>query len=120
MERPVGKRVTSVNPLLGALSTFEMMKDSALGKDVSGRATAMRDRMEDILVDTCVPMDTDIWETGIFRWKVEAKWIIVSQYESYEEAVEGHKQWVEYMKEEPTGSLEDIDCWNLGLNEEEK
>jgi len=117
MERPVGKKVTSVHPLIGALGVLEVMKDIALGKDI-GRNTAMTDKIGDITVDTCVPSDTEIWETGILRKSVESKWVIVSQYESDGEAKKGHKQWVDLMKGEPNCELKDIDNWNLGLGEE--
>lgn len=111
-----GKKVTSVNPLIGALGALEMLKDQALGKDVSGRPTAMTDEIGDITVDTCVPSDTGVWETGIKRVSIEGKWIIVSQYETEEEAREGHKGWVELMKKDPVCELKDIDMWNLEEN----
>ncbi len=110
-----GERITSVNPLVGALSAFEMMKDQALGKDVSGRATSLTDELEGITVDTCCPSDTCVWETGIKREKIEGEWVIVSQYVDKEKATKGHKQWVELMKLTPDCKLKDIDMWNLGL-----
>lgn len=113
MNKPIGKRVTSVAPLIGALSALEMMKDQALGKDVSGRDTAMTDKIGDITIDTCVPSDTGVWETGIKRDSVERKWVIVSQYESDEEAERGHKQWVKLMEEKPKCKLKDVNMWNL-------
>lgn len=118
MDRPIGKKVTSVNPMMGALSFFGTMKDQALGKDVSGRATAMTDKIGDITVDTCIPDDTGVWETGIRREAVEGEWIIVSQYESDEEAEEEHKKWVALMKEEPTCELKDLNNWNIPDEEE--
>ena len=115
MERPVGRKITSVNPLEGALSALSFMKDQALGMDTSGRDRgAMREELDGIVIDTCIPSDTNVWETGINRESVEGKWVIVSQYESDEEAEKGHKQWVELMKEEPGCELKDIDNWNLG------
>ena len=113
MKRPVGKRVTSINPMGGVLATLGMMKGQAIGKDVSGRDTAMTDEIGNIIVDTCVPSDTNVWETGIKRESVEGKWVIVSQYILDEEAKEGHKRWVELMKREPACKLKDIDMWNL-------
>jgi len=120
MERPIGKKVTSVNPLIGALSVVDMIKDNALGKDVSGRDKALTDEIGDITIDTCIPSDTGVWETGILRQSVEGKWVIVSQYESSEEAKKGHNQWVNLMKEEPTCELKDIDNWNLQREENDE
>lgn len=113
MKKPIGKRVTSMNPLVGAMGALEMMKDQALGKEVSGRDTAMADEMGDITIDTCIPSDTGVWETGIKRKSVEGEWVIVSQYDSDKEAKEGHEQWVKLMKEKPTCKLKDINMWNL-------
>ena len=113
MKQPVGQKVTSTNPLLGVLSTLEMMKLQALGKDVSGRSTAMTDEVGNITIDTCVPSDTNVWETGIIRPSVEGAWVIVGQYITDEEAREGHKQWVELMQREPTCQLKDINNWNI-------
>ena len=105
-----GERVTSVNPLIGALGALEMLKDSALGKDVSGRTTAMTDEVGEIVVDTCIPSDTDVWETGIKR---DGVWIIVSQYQTDEKAEKGHKGWVKLVTENPICKLIDINNWNL-------
>lgn len=113
MEIPVRKKVTSIHPLVGALSFMESLKDSMLGKDVSGRATSLTDELGDITIDTCLPSNTGVWETGIKRDSIEGKWIIVSQYESDEEATREHKKWVELMKQEPTCDLKDINNWNL-------
>ena len=117
MEKPIGKKITSINPIMGALSTLEMIKDRALGVDTSGRETAMHDEIGDITIDTCLPSNTGVWETGIKRESVEGEWVIVSQYESKGEAREGHGQWVKLMKEKPTAKLKDIDNWNLGSNQ---
>ena len=119
MEKPIGRKVTSVHPLVGTLSFVSTLKDQALGKDVSGRSWAMIDEIGNITIDTCVPSDTGVWETGIRREEVEGKWVIVGQYESDEEAEKGHKDWVTYIKENPTCELEDIDSWNLKPSETE-
>lgn len=113
MNKPLGKRISSVHPLEGALSFLGTLEDAFSGKDTSGRDTAMTDKVEDITIDTCIPKDTGIWETGILRESIEGKWIIVGQYKSDKEAKKGHKQWVEYMKEEPACELEDINLWNI-------
>ena len=84
-----------------------------LGKDVPGRDMALTDELEGISIDTCCAFDTGVWETGILREKVEGKWVIVSQYETKEEAEEGHKGWVELMKTDPACKLVDINMWNL-------
>uniref|UniRef100_A0A6M3J298 Uncharacterized protein n=1 Tax=viral metagenome TaxID=1070528 RepID=A0A6M3J298_9ZZZZ len=104
-----GKRITSVSPLEGALDFFRTMS-------LADRSEAITDKIGDITIDTCVPSDTNIWETGIKRESVEGKWVIVSQYETEEEAKKGHKGWVRLMREKPTCKLIDIDMWNLGEN----
>ena len=105
MERPVGKKITSVNPLEGVASFF-----GAMSKPAQGNITT---EVGDITIDTCLPSDTGVWETGIQRESVEGKWIIVSQYESDLEATIEHEKWVELMRNEPTCKLKDIDNWNL-------
>jgi len=115
-----GKLIKSVNPLVGALSTLEMMKDQVLGKDVSGRDTALQDVVGNITIDTCCPSDTHIWETGIDRPSIEGKWVIVSQYKGAEEAKKGHQVWVNLMRENPNSKLRDINMWNLPTEEEAK
>ena len=113
MERPVGKKVASVNPMEGVISALSFMRDAALGKDI-GRSMAITNEIGDITIDTCCPTDTGIWETGVLRESVEGKWVIVSQYKSAEEAAREHKKWVELVKEEPACELKDIDTWGIG------
>ena len=84
------------------------IKDAILGKDVSGRATAKTDEWDGITVDTCIPADTHVWETGVNRTKIEGKWIIVSQYENENEADKGHKSWVALLKKNPKAKITDI------------
>jgi len=108
-----GRKITSLPPIVGALGAFEMLKDSALGKDVSNRPTALTDKVGDITIDTCAPADTDVWETGIKRESVEGKWVIVSQYETAEQARRGHKGWLKLVTDDPACELKDIDMWNL-------
>lgn len=118
MEKPKQKKVTSVNPLEGALNYFSSASPAmVIGLVESpGRKDALTDEFEDIIVDTCCPTDTKVWETGIRRMKVEGTFIIVTQYHSKKEAVVEHQKWVEYLKENPTCELKDIDMWNIGLN----
>ena len=118
MEKPEQKKVTSVNPVEGVLSFLsDMSAIMASGQsEPPGREDALTDEFDSIKVDTCCTSDTGIWETGIRRADIEGKWIIVSQYDSRDEALSGHEKWVAYMKENPTCELKDVDIWNLGLN----
>jgi hypothetical protein len=65
-------------------------------------------------VDTCIGYDTGEWETGIKP--KNGNWIIVQQYNSKEEAIKGHKEYINKIKKGET-NFKDIDIW--GLNEEE-
>lgn len=107
-----GKKITSVNPLEGALGFL----GSLLSVPISERPKAMMDKVGDITIDTCLATDTGVWETGIRRESIEGEWVIVSQYENKEEAKVGHAGWVKLMKNDPKCALKDIDMWNLGLN----
>jgi len=73
------------------------------------RSDAFRDAWNNIIVDTVVAYDTNMWETGIM---VEGNgWVIVEQYEDREEAKKGHAKWVKRMKSNPRCELKDIDLW---------
>ncbi len=64
-------------------------------------------------VDSALPADTNIWETGINRNEIEGKRVIVEQYEDKKRAEAGHKRWSELMEEYPDYPLKDIDMWSL-------
>lgn len=116
MEKPEQRKVTSVNPIVGVLDFFsDCAKILQTGTQPS-RDDVFTDKFDSIIVDTCCTSDTGVWETGIRRDNIEGEWIIVTQYESREEAEIGHQNWVAYMKENPTCELKDVDMWNLGLN----
>lgn len=66
-----------------------------------------------VIIDTCLPTDTHIWETGIERINIEGKWIIVEQYEDKKKAEIGHGKWVNLLTEYPDYPLKDIDSWSL-------
>lgn len=97
------------DPITGALnflSTFASgnpYPDEQITNEVS----------KSITVDTALPKDTMVWETGIKRMEIEGKWVIVEQYPDKESAQIGHKRWVEQMTEYPDYPLKDIDTWNL-------
>jgi hypothetical protein len=110
---PIGKKITSESPIEGVVGFFLNMKQQILNP--SQEQENITTKLPDITIDTCLPSDTNIWETGIKRDKIEGKWIIVSQYESTEEAKKGHDEWVKLMTNEPNSKLKDIDMWNIGL-----
>ena len=115
-----GKKITSVDPMVGALgflSSYTKALSDPQGAFEKNRATAVRDKVGDITIDTCIPSDTGIWETGIRRESVEDGWVIVSQYETEEEAIVAHSNWVNLMRTDPTCELKDIDMWNLGIGD---
>ena len=94
-----------VNPIEGVLQF--------LGSGMAGPKEWITDKVGDITVDTSLPSDTYIWETGIERLSIEGKWVIVEQYPNKKKAQEGHSKWVILMKENPGFPLKDIDMWSL-------
>ena len=110
-----GKKITSLHPLVGALSFLDaqLMSLTNPGAEFERRQAAINDEVGDITIDTCIPSDTGVWETGIIRESIESKWVIVSQYEEEEEAILGHNGWLRQVTEDPTCELKDIDMWNL-------
>lgn len=73
----------------------------------------------DIIVNTALPGDTQIWETGVRKPNTE--WIIVEQYEDEEHANAGHHKWVKLLTEYPDFPVKDINLWSLPediINEE--
>lgn len=51
-----------------------------------------------ICIDTCYASDTGAYETGIeSKYYNNGNWVIVQEYESKEEAIKGHQEWIEKM-----------------------
>lgn len=98
-----------VNPLIGILSTYDALKDQALGNEY-WRDGCLTEKWDNIIVDTIMTcFDTGMPETGI---QTDGNnWTIVEQYETKEDAISGHAKWVKYMKENPTAKLTDINVW---------
>ncbi len=101
--------VKKINALEGVFSTFSAMADQTK----PDRRDFFRDELGNIIVDTVEAFDTGMWETGIQR--KGKNWIIVEQYESRNQAGEGHEKWVKNMKENPKMKLKDIDLWDIGI-----
>jgi len=96
-----------VSPMEGALNFLGAMAEGTLPpKERFNTEVGCR-----IVVDTCLPGDTRIWETGIER--DGEPWVIVEQYPDKDAAVKGHNHWVKLMTEEPDFPLKDIDMWSL-------
>lgn len=98
------------------ISAMEGMMKTSMVKQIgidSLREEALNweDKKRKIIVDTCEAFDMYEWETGIERKKQEGKWVIVEQYESKEEAIIGHKKWIDKIKKNPKVKLEDINLW---------
>ncbi len=59
--------------------------------------------VDDWKVDTSYTPDTKCFETGIKHPLFNhGEWIIVDEYETREEAVRRHKEWVKHMSTNPT------------------
>lgn len=61
------------------------------------RKDALTTIVKDYTIDTCYCFDTGEWETGIC--KEGDLFIIVEVYENKKEAVNRHKYWCKYIKE---------------------
>lgn len=109
--------VKRIDKTAGILSTLKVLRDSINNPEpqLKFRESALNEKVGDITIDTVKAFDTEMWETGIERMSIEGKWIIVEQYETKEQAAEGHNKWVELMKEKPKMKLKDINLWNLKL-----
>jgi hypothetical protein len=106
-----GKKITQSNPI-GLRSS--VIGSLSLGiNNQPNRLNITTELPDDITVDTCLASDTGLWETGINRRKIEGFWVIVSQYESTEEAKQGHNAWVKLMTDNPLAELEDINIFNI-------
>ena len=116
MIQPIAKKVTSVNMLEGALNFFSVIPEAFKAET---RKDALTDEFDGIAIDTCLCADTKVWETGICREDAnDGNWVIATQYDDKAEAQEGHKQWVKYLKENPTCELTDINMWNFPEDDE--
>ena len=104
------KAINKINPIVGAFDTIQQLANG----NQEHRQTAMtwKDDKGNI-VDTVIPTDTQTWETAIERKDVEGKWVIVEQYKTKEEAIKGHKKWIDKIKKAPRIELNDIDVWGL-------
>lgn len=97
------------DPISGVLN---FLQDLASGS--AGPSDQITDKLDSgIVVDSCLPSDTHIWETGIERPDIEGKWVIVEQYPDKEHAIAGQAKWVKLMSEYPDFPLKDIDTWCL-------
>ena len=95
-----------VDPLMGVMNF--------LATGMKGPHEQISTKVSDtIVVDTSLPRDTNIWETGIERTEIEDKWVIVEQYQDKEHAEVGHKRWSDQMAEFPDYPLKDIENWSL-------
>ena len=96
-----------ISPICG---TFLTLQAAAMGGASLDRTDALRDEFDNIVVDTCCAFDTGTWETGISKNSGE-DWKIVEQFPSQEDALKGHKNWVDTMKQNPDIELKDVGVW---------
>ena len=75
------------------------------------RSDVFRDKLGKVIVDTVKAFDTQEWETGICQ-NNDNNWVIVEQYPTRDEALNGHKKWVKKMKKNPKQKLKKIDVWS--------
>ena len=107
-----------VDPITGALTFLKAWTEDMSNPEKAfeeNRATATNTELHGgtITIDTCLPSDTRIYETGIMRSKIEGEWVIVEQYPDPEAAKIGHSKWVNILTEYPDYPLKDIDMWSL-------
>ena len=104
------KKIKEISLTEGLVKTIEAMKTQALGGEPQDRSNIFRTEESNWIVDTVVPFDTGVWETGISK-DSGSKWTIVEQYKNQDEAKKGHEKWVQLMKENSSRKLEDIHVW---------
>jgi hypothetical protein len=74
----------------------DMMRGGLRDVHDNARKTALNNKVKNGEIDTCLPSDTEKWETGIC---VESdKWFIVEQYENEQDAKSGHARWVKKVR----------------------
>jgi hypothetical protein len=99
-----------VDPLMGALSLFDVLIDRTLGNEY-WRDGCLTESWDNIVVDTIMTcFDTGLPETGIQR--NNEPWVVVEQYDTQEDAEKGHAKWIKIMKEDPNTKLIDIGVWD--------
>uniref|UniRef100_A0A6M3LDB6 Uncharacterized protein n=1 Tax=viral metagenome TaxID=1070528 RepID=A0A6M3LDB6_9ZZZZ len=97
-------------PITGVLNFLEVLASGHRGP-LDQITTKLHD--DTVIVDSSLPPDTMLWETGIKRTNIEGKWVIVEQYEDKEHAELGHQKWVNILTEYPDYPIKDIDNWSL-------
>jgi hypothetical protein len=61
-----------------------------------------RCEVDGLIVDTCAVDDgIKTYETGVFDEEYHSSFVIVEAYETYDQAIAGHRKWVETMKSRP-------------------
>ena len=60
-----------------------------------------RDTVGDYTIDTCDTIDQG-WETAV--WKGDGDIIIVARYDTKEEAQQGHEDWIDVCKTNPSAA----------------
>ncbi len=60
-----------------------------------------RDQVDDYTIDTCLTADQD-YETAV--WVADHNMVIVARYATREEAVLGHREWVNRCKSHPSSA----------------
>lgn len=81
----------SIYSMLFGLMMGEDNRSEVIGRDVVG----------DYTIDTCYTIDQG-WETAV--WKSSNPMIIVGRYASKEDAQEGHENWREICKRNPSSA----------------
>ena len=81
-------------------SIYSIMFGVMLGENNRGEVVG-RDTVNDYTIDTCYTIDQG-WETAV--WKGSNPMIIVGRYASKEDAQEGHENWREICKLNPSSA----------------
>lgn len=81
-------------------SIYSMLFGLMMGEDNRSEVIG-RDIVNDYTIDTCYTIDQG-WETAV--WKGSNPMIIVGRYASKEDAQEGHENWREICKLNPSSA----------------
>ena len=108
------RKIKEANPIAGLFKLLEVVSARLASGELFDRGKVFRhEDPSGWIVDTCVGLETEVWETGI--WPTNRKHCtVVEQYESEEEAEKGHNRWVLSMQSNTSQKLIDIDVWGLG------
>lgn len=62
----------------------------------------------ELLVSTVLAGDTGLYETGVSHEEYHPEIVIVQEYKTEEQAIEGHAKWLQKMLDDPSQDITDV------------